>query len=166
MLLDFQNVRREENDFTVEGMIKKTGEYVLTVTQTHMHARTHARTHTHTHTHTFCIHICWCVTMVTVLSTFHMQHSIVILSDAITKYKSKVQSVHTLPIQCYYIVHWELVIIIIAMSSCLGMCYRKEAHLSMKFSDDSDYRYFTSTMTYNHIKNCHFCPSAPLWDMF
>ena len=44
--VDFQNVRREENDFTVEGMIKKTGEYVCTV----KHASTHARTHTHTHT--------------------------------------------------------------------------------------------------------------------
>ena len=84
-----------------------------------------------------------------------MQHSIVILSGAITNYKQGTQC-HTLLIQCYYILHWELVVIIIAISPCLRTRCRKYAHLSIKFSDDSGYQYFTSTMTCNHKNNCYF----------
>ena len=119
----------------------------LICTYTHTHIHTHTHTHARALTHILCVHIHWCVAMVTVLSTYHMQCSIVILSDVITKYKSKAHSVHTLLIQRYYIVHWELVVIIIAMPPCLRIRCRKEAHLSMKFFDDSDYQYFTSTIT-------------------
>ena len=140
---------------------------------TYIYTRTHASTQTHTYMH--CMYILYTyynTNYIVAAYTFNLIHAafrnvpIQCILGVFQNLKNKAHSVHTLLIQCYYIVHWELVVIIIAMSPCLRTRCRKEAHLSIKFSDDSDYQYFTSTMTWNHKNNCYFCHSAHLWDIF
>ena len=91
--------------------------------------RTHVHVHTLTHTYTHCVYISMCYYG---NCTFNLSHATLQSDPIIHAFTNYIQrKTHT---------------------SC-----RKEAHLSIKFSNDPSYQYFNSTMTCNHKNNFYFC---------